>query len=94
MDEEVVFRYAPGDFLREPSGLQISMMMSVLFRDAVRDIVTKTCGDRMKHPQIATAHKFPELTFTVPADARNIFLRTFNAEIAPAITRYLSAITV
>lgn len=93
MDEVVIFHYSAGDFLRDPTGPQISMMMSLSFLYAVKDIVEKICGDRMKHPLIDIMYHKPELLFIVSADTRDIFLRTFNTEIASAIIQYLSTVT-
>ncbi|MEK7458447.1 MAG: hypothetical protein AAB612_03135 [Patescibacteria group bacterium] len=92
MIEEVVFRFSAKDFFKDLSDPKISIMMTSPFLYAVKDIVEKICGDRMKHPLTDITYYKPELLFIVSADTRDIFLRTFNTEIAPAIIQYLSSL--
>ncbi len=94
MKEETVFRFFTSDYLIDPNGAKTSIMKRADFKGFVESIVRKACGNRMDLPQVKIAQDGSELMFIVPAEIRNIFFRTYNAEIAPAIIKYLSVVAI
>jgi len=93
MKEEVTFSYGIKDFFSNSNDPNIFIMRTTLFLQFVERTVMEACGERMTHPQITLNQDEPSLKFIIPAESRNLFLRTYNAQIAPAIIQYLSTVT-